>query len=143
MPCDLNTLRPGANNGLGLLPCEVGVTLLPPHRVVGKMTYHVCNVLGTRLPDKSSPVNIRLLSLFLMSKERHDLSPSLLSCPRPFPAAVDFTLGLPGTKLELHVTCYNLTNDILWPLRPWAAMRLCILIPHSCLSFLPIDLSSV
>lgn len=67
MPCDLNTLRPGANNGLGLLPCEVGVTLLPPHRVVGKMTYHVCNVLGTRLPDKSGTGDCKYQIIVLIS----------------------------------------------------------------------------
>lgn len=31
-----------------------------------------------------------------------------------FPAALDFVQGLQGTKLELHVPCHNLTNDMLW-----------------------------
>lgn len=47
-PCNLH--------GLGLLPYEVGVTLLPPHSVVGKLIQdHLGNVFGTSLRHKLPP----------------------------------------------------------------------------------------
>lgn len=88
-------------HGFGLLPCEIGVTFLLPHSVVEKMTRdHVCNVLGMSLPHKLPP-----------------------AC---FPGPVLslqhwFFLGLPVTKLELHITCHKPTNDMLWPPRPLVA----------------------
>ena len=126
-------------HGLGLMPWEVRVALRPSHRVVGKVTWdHVCNVLGTSLSHKLLPVNIKLLPWNcdvqgeVWSPPTLPPTPSLFSCSHSFPAALDFALSLPGTKLVLHVTCHYLTNDMLWPPRTRAAMR-----PHFDSTFLP------
>lgn len=83
-------------------------------------------VLGTGLPHRKPPELIRPLPLFLMSF-------SQLSCLFLLSAALDFALGFLSHLLQAY-------HSTVWPLR---LLRPRILIPHSCLLFLPGALSSV
>lgn len=72
------------------LPREVAVTPTPSQCCREDDKRSCLNVLGTTLPHKLP-------------------QPS----PLPIHSALGFPRGLPGTKLELHVTCLNLTQDML------------------------------
>lgn len=94
---------------IGIMPCEVGVvvvTLLFPHRVVGKLTWdHGCVVLGISLPHKLFPINIKLLPSNSDDQgEVRSPPPPPVCSPALIHSLQHWVLPWASTKLVLHVT---------------------------------------